>query len=38
MAAAEIAEGPVALRKGRQRRQVKTIAEQVVADAIPLTG
>jgi hypothetical protein len=37
-AAAEIADGPVALREGRQRRQVKTIAEQVVADAIPLAG
>ena len=37
-AAAEIADGPVLLREGRQRREVKAIAEQIVADAIPLAG
>ena len=37
-AAAEIADDPVGLRQAGQRRQMEPIAEQFVADAIPLTG
>ena len=37
-AAAEIADDPVGLRQAGQRRQMEPVAEQFVADAIPLTG
>ena len=35
-AAAQVPDGPLAARESRERRQVKAIAEEVVAHAIPL--